>query len=265
MLPAMPGGSLNLGPLASPTEPLHPSQPGLLFACVSCPLSRMSPHVPPHAATASPEAAPLPALAENRRYCVCGPGEAPTSTRREIKAGCGGTRAGFSPQPRHIEEDCVPLLAPRLRLDVGSESRFPALKLPGCLFSLQPCPLGPGAHWSSKLSWGRSGWPGAGDLPGEGGGGGRGCGTSFSLPGVCARPSGVGWGERWRTSSVTHPQGWKWHSPSCFWLGEDRVPYSDARKTCSDYGSTLVTITNRSVSCWWRDGAVPKQAPQGGV
>lgn len=51
---------------------------------------------------------------------------------------------------------------------------------------------------------------------------------------------------------VTYPQGWKWHSPSCFWLGEDRVSYSDARKTCSDYSSTLVTITNRSVPCqWW--------------
>uniref|UniRef100_A0A8C3S4D6 C-type mannose receptor 2 n=1 Tax=Chelydra serpentina TaxID=8475 RepID=A0A8C3S4D6_CHESE len=41
------------------------------------------------------------------------------------------------------------------------------------------------------------------------------------------------------------PQGWKWHSPSCYWLGEDRVTYSDARKMCIDYGATLVTITNR--------------------
>lgn len=48
---------------------------------------------------------------------------------------------------------------------------------------------------------------------------------------------------------VTRPQGWKWHSPSCFWLGEDRVSYSDARKMCSDYSSMLVTVTNRSVPC----------------
>lgn len=59
---------------------------------------------------------------------------------------------------------------------------------------------------------------------------------------------------------VTCPQGWKWHSPSCFWLGEDRVPYSDARKTCSDYSSTLVTITNRSEPCqwWW---VFPRKSP----
>lgn len=70
---------------------------------------------------------------------------------------------------------------------------------------------------------------------------------------VCSHPSGMGWGEQWWMLPVTHPQGWKWHSPSCFWLGEDRVPYSDARRTCSDYGSTLVTITNRSVphQWWW--------------
>lgn len=47
-------------------------------------------------------ATPLPAPAENCRYCVSGPGEAPTSTRRGIKAACGGISA-----PRCIEEDCV--------------------------------------------------------------------------------------------------------------------------------------------------------------
>ncbi|XP_030076595.1 C-type mannose receptor 2 [Microcaecilia unicolor] len=40
-------------------------------------------------------------------------------------------------------------------------------------------------------------------------------------------------------------KGWKWHSPSCYWLGQERVNYSEARKICSDYGATLVTITNR--------------------
>lgn len=60
-------------------------------------------------------------------------------------------------------------------------------------------------------------------------------------------------------SAVSCPQGWKWHSPSCFWLGEDRVTYSDARKLCSDYGSTLVTITNRSAP---RPGS---QQPKDGV
>lgn len=40
-------------------------------------------------------------------------------------------------------------------------------------------------------------------------------------------------------------QGWKWHSPSCYWLGEDQVTYSEARRLCADYGSQLVTVTNR--------------------
>lgn len=80
----------------------------------------------------------------------------------------------------------------------------------------------------------------------------RGRGTSVSPPPrVCSRPSGEGWGSSGGGRPLSPvPQGWKWHSPSCFWLGEDRVPYSDARKTCSDYGSTLVTITNRSVPRW---------------
>lgn len=75
------------------------------------------------------------------------------------------------------------------------------------------------------------------------------------LPSFWGGPS-----RQWWMFPVTYPQGWKWHSPSCFWLGEDRVPYSDARKTCSDYSSTLVTITNRSVPCqwWW---VYPKTSP----
>ena len=40
-------------------------------------------------------------------------------------------------------------------------------------------------------------------------------------------------------------QGWTWHSPSCYWLGEDQVTYSEARRLCTDHGSQLVTITNR--------------------
>ena len=60
----------------------------------------------------------------------------------------------------------------------------PALKLPGCLFSLQPRPLGPGACWSSKLSWVKLGQPGAGDLPGESRGGGRGRGILLPCPGI---------------------------------------------------------------------------------
>lgn len=39
--------------------------------------------------------------------------------------------------------------------------------------------------------------------------------------------------------------GWKWHSPACYWVGEDQVPYEEAKKTCVGSGAGLVTITNR--------------------
>ncbi|PKK19100.1 mannose receptor, C type 2 [Columba livia] len=64
-----------------------------------------------------------------------------------------------------------------------------------------------------------------------------------TLPSICKKPGRVS--QEKEEDDHGCRKGWKWHSPSCFWLGEDRVPYSDARKTCSDYGSTLVTITNR--------------------
>ncbi|NXJ85344.1 MRC2 protein, partial [Trogon melanurus] len=64
-----------------------------------------------------------------------------------------------------------------------------------------------------------------------------------SLPSICKKPGRVS--QEKEEDDHGCRKGWKWHSPSCFWLGEDRVPYGDARKTCSDYGSTLVTITNR--------------------
>lgn len=41
------------------------------------------------------------------------------------------------------------------------------------------------------------------------------------------------------------PQGWKWHSPSCYWVGEDLLGYDEAKKSCEGQGATLVTITNR--------------------
>uniref|UniRef100_A0A8B9EAP9 C-type mannose receptor 2 n=1 Tax=Anser cygnoides TaxID=8845 RepID=A0A8B9EAP9_ANSCY len=64
-----------------------------------------------------------------------------------------------------------------------------------------------------------------------------------TLPSICKKPGRVS--QEKEEDDHGCRKGWKWHSPSCFWLGEDRVTYSDARKLCSDYGSTLVTITNR--------------------
>uniref|UniRef100_H3A816 C-type mannose receptor 2 n=1 Tax=Latimeria chalumnae TaxID=7897 RepID=H3A816_LATCH len=40
-------------------------------------------------------------------------------------------------------------------------------------------------------------------------------------------------------------KGWKWHSSSCYWLSEEQLTYDSARRSCSDNGAALVTITNR--------------------
>lgn len=48
-------------------------------------------------------------------------------------------------------------------------------------------------------------------------------------------------------SPVFFSQGWKWHSPACYWVGEDLHTFDEARKSCEDHGATLVTITNRCV------------------
>lgn len=42
-------------------------------------------------------------------------------------------------------------------------------------------------------------------------------------------------------------QGWKWHSPACYWVGEDLLTFDEARKSCEDNGAALVTITNRYI------------------
>lgn len=46
-------------------------------------------------------------------------------------------------------------------------------------------------------------------------------------------------------SPLLSSQGWKWHSPACYWVGEDLLTFSEARKSCEDHGAALVTITNR--------------------
>lgn len=119
---------------------LSPLPPHLALPSHACPLSWMCPRVP--LCATSTGATPLPAAAENCRYCVSGPGEAPTSTRRGIKAACGGTHSGFGPAA-YRGGLCVPMS--RLGLDAGRDRHFPSFEAAWCLFSLQPCPLGPGA------------------------------------------------------------------------------------------------------------------------
>ncbi|XP_068932327.1 C-type mannose receptor 2 isoform X1 [Petaurus breviceps papuanus] len=64
-----------------------------------------------------------------------------------------------------------------------------------------------------------------------------------SLPSICKKAGQVSLG----TAEEDHGcrKGWTWHSPSCYWLGEDYVTYSEARRLCMDQGANLVTITNR--------------------
>lgn len=98
----------------------HPSSLSPLPPHLALPShSWMCPRVP--LCATSTGATLLPALAENCRYCVSGPGEAPTSTRRGIKAACSGTLA-----PRCIEEDCV---SPHVPAGAGhrQEQTFPQL------------------------------------------------------------------------------------------------------------------------------------------
>ncbi|KAM8825334.1 C-type mannose receptor 2 [Synchiropus picturatus] len=65
---------------------------------------------------------------------------------------------------------------------------------------------------------------------------------NLTLPSICKKPG---------TKSDGKPQhqdckkGWKWHSPACYWVGEDLVTFDAARKSCEDHGATLITITNR--------------------
>lgn len=47
------------------------------------------------------------------------------------------------------------------------------------------------------------------------------------------------------SSPLLSSKGWKWHSSSCYWVGEDLLTFDDARKSCEDHKAALVTITNR--------------------
>ncbi|XP_029997567.1 C-type mannose receptor 2 [Sphaeramia orbicularis] len=65
---------------------------------------------------------------------------------------------------------------------------------------------------------------------------------NLTLPSICKKPG---------TKSDGKPQhqdckkGWKWHSPACYWVGEDLFTFDEARKACEENGAALVTITNR--------------------
>lgn len=45
----------------------------------------------------------------------------------------------------------------------------------------------------------------------------------------------------------TFLQGWKWHNPACFWVGEESVTFNNARRVCASYNATLAIINNRYI------------------
>ncbi|MGH0131417.1 UNVERIFIED_CONTAM: hypothetical protein FKN15_046470, partial [Acipenser sinensis] len=65
---------------------------------------------------------------------------------------------------------------------------------------------------------------------------------NMTLPSICKKE-----GRQTDKKEEDHEceKGWKWHSPSCYWLGEELLSFEEARKACSIKESNLVTITNR--------------------
>ncbi|TWW70258.1 C-type mannose receptor 2 [Takifugu flavidus] len=65
---------------------------------------------------------------------------------------------------------------------------------------------------------------------------------NLTLPSICKK---LGTKSDGKPQHQECKKGWKWHSPACYWVGEDLVTFDEAKKTCEGYGAALVTITNR--------------------
>ncbi|XP_036408999.1 C-type mannose receptor 2-like [Megalops cyprinoides] len=65
---------------------------------------------------------------------------------------------------------------------------------------------------------------------------------NLTLPSICKKQAQKTEGQK---QDHGCKQGWRWHSPSCYWVGEDTVTFEEARKACVNSEATLVTITNR--------------------
>ncbi|XP_075440470.1 C-type mannose receptor 2 [Ascaphus truei] len=66
---------------------------------------------------------------------------------------------------------------------------------------------------------------------------------NLTLPSICKKPGQVAQG----ASPDLHgcSKGWKYHSSSCYWLGEEPIGYSDAMKACSNLSAKLLVVANR--------------------
>ncbi|XP_029014189.1 C-type mannose receptor 2 [Betta splendens] len=65
---------------------------------------------------------------------------------------------------------------------------------------------------------------------------------NMTLPSICKKPGTKSDG---KPQHQDCKQGWKWHSPACYWVGEDVSTFDEAKKSCEQHGAALVTITNR--------------------
>ncbi|KAG7492263.1 hypothetical protein MATL_G00012690 [Megalops atlanticus] len=65
---------------------------------------------------------------------------------------------------------------------------------------------------------------------------------NLSLPSICKKEA-----QKIDEQAQDHgcKPGWKWHSPSCYFVGEEPMTFEEARKTCMADDAALVTITNR--------------------
>ncbi|KAM6905293.1 C-type mannose receptor 2 [Xenentodon cancila] len=65
---------------------------------------------------------------------------------------------------------------------------------------------------------------------------------NLTLPSICKKPGTKSGG---KPKHQDCKQGWKWHSPACYWVGEDLLTFDQAKSSCENHGAALVTITNR--------------------
>ncbi|XP_071027854.1 C-type mannose receptor 2-like [Oncorhynchus clarkii lewisi] len=68
------------------------------------------------------------------------------------------------------------------------------------------------------------------------------CPCNQTLPSICKKAA-----QKTDGQAQDHgcKPGWRWHSPACYWMGEEQVTFEEGRKACAGSGATLITIANR--------------------
>ncbi|RXN12787.1 C-type mannose receptor 2-like protein [Labeo rohita] len=65
---------------------------------------------------------------------------------------------------------------------------------------------------------------------------------NYSLPSICKKPAQK---SDDRIEDHGCKRGWRWHSPSCFKVGEESLTFNEAKGMCASNNATLVIINNR--------------------